>query len=90
MIEEAVWGLLPVSLVVLGGALLWYASLRQQRYGTASPFARQTIGLTFAGWTVLLLGGVAVAVTTALIFAPIVLLAGGVVVMSAIVRYRQK
>ncbi len=87
MFEEAVWGLLPLSLFLLGGVMLWYASWRQQRRSDSNPFARQPVLLTAAGWGSLFLGILGVVVTSALVFSPFILVAGVVVIVFGVIRY---
>ena len=85
-IEEFVWGLLPLSLMLLGGVILWYASWRQQRRSNASPFFRRDF-LTILGWVVLMAGIISVTVTTSLFMSPVVLIAITVVFVSGGLRY---
>ncbi len=86
-IEEAVWGLLPLSLLLLSGALMWYAWARRKRPGDVTPFAKRSMILTTFGWISLALGIIGIAGTTALFFSPIVLVAVVVVLVSGIRRY---
>jgi len=88
MIEEAIWGLLPLSLLVLGVSLLWYRSWRRQRR-SAGPFLKEWGVFTVLGWSLLLVGSLAIAATTALFFSPIMLMVGAIVIISGIVQYRR-